>query len=165
LANAGIRSGSTIGTGLRQLLVDLINPSKNLKSELSRLGLSMEDIDLKTHGLSGVLQNLKDAGFDTSSAFEGLEVRAAAAFTALSNNLDTMSELRQSFLLSNAAAEANETQMESLANTAKNFGSNLGALVYTAFGPFLRTLQNTVSVASDVIAWLREMGPLVEIVG
>ncbi|RWI88171.1 MAG: phage tail tape measure protein [Mesorhizobium sp.] len=165
LANAGIRSGSTIGTGLRQLLVDLTNPSKNLIAELSRLGLSMEDIDLKTHGLSGVLQNLKDAGFDTSSAFEGLEVRAAAAFTALSNNLDTMSELRQSFLLSNAAAEANETQMESLANTAKNFGSNLGALVYTAFGPFLRTLQNTVAVASDVIASLREMGPLVEIVG
>ncbi|RWM27920.1 MAG: phage tail tape measure protein [Mesorhizobium sp.] len=165
LANAGIRSGSTIGTGLRQLLVDLINPSKNLKSELSRLGLSMEDIDLKTHGLSGVMQNLKDAGFDTSSAFEGLEVRAAAAFTALSNNLDTMSELRQSFLLSNAAAEANETQMESLANTAKNFGSNLGALVYTAFGPFLRTLQNSVAVASDVIAWLREMSPLVEVVG
>ncbi|TPJ51668.1 MULTISPECIES: phage tail tape measure protein [unclassified Mesorhizobium] len=165
MANAGIRSGSTIGTGMRQLLVDLITPSKNLKAELSRLGLSLEDIDLKSHGLSGVLENLKNAGFDTSSAFNGLEVRAAAAYTALANNLDTMSELRQSFLLTNAAAEANQTQMESLANTAKNFGSNLGALVYTAFQPFIRTLQNTVSTGSSVIAWLRELQPLVQIVG
>ncbi|WP_206631222.1 phage tail tape measure protein, partial [Mesorhizobium sp. M7A.F.Ca.MR.362.00.0.0] len=165
LANAGIKSGSTIGTGMRQLLVDLITPSKNLKAELSRLGLSLDDIDIKSHGLSGVLENLKNAGFDTSSAFSGLEVRAAAAYTALSNNLDTMSELRQSFILTNAAAEANETQMESLANTARNFGSNLGALVYTAFQPFLRTLQSTVSVGAGVLAWLRELGPLVEIVG
>ncbi|MBN9548140.1 MAG: phage tail tape measure protein, partial [Alphaproteobacteria bacterium] len=165
MANAGIRSGSTIGTGMRQLLVDLITPSKNLKAELSRLGLSLEDIDLKSHGLSGVLENLKNAGFDTSSAFSGLEVRAAAAYTALSNNLDTMSELRQSFLLTNAAAEANQTQMESLANTAKNFGSNLGALVYTAFQPFLRTLQNTISVGANVLAWLRQLQPLVQIVG
>ncbi|TPL42619.1 phage tail tape measure protein [Mesorhizobium sp. B2-4-5] len=165
LANAGIRSGSTIGTGLRQLLVDLITPSKNLKAELSRLGLSLEDIDVKSHGLSGVMENLKNAGFDTSSAFSGLEVRAAAAYTALSNNLDTMSELRQSFLLTNAAAEANATQMESLTNTAKNFGSNLGALVYTAFQPFIRTLQNTVSAGASVLAWLRELQPLVQIVG
>lgn len=165
MANAGIKSGSTIGTGLRQLLVDLITPSKNLKAELSRLGLSLEDIDLKSHGLSGVLENLKNAGFDTSSAFSGLEVRAAAAYTALSNNLDTMAELRQSFLLTNAAAEANQTQMESLANTAKNFGSNLGALVYTAFQPFIRTLQNTVAAGASVVAWLRDMGAIVPIVG
>lgn len=165
LANAGIRSGSTIGTGLRQLLVDLITPSKNLKAELARLGLSLEDIDIKTHGLAGVMQNLKTAGFDTSAAFEGLEVRAAAAYTALSNNLDTMSELRQSFLLSNAATEASDKQMESLANTAKNFGSNLGALVYTALQPFVKTLQMVMSVGSQVLPWLRSLGPAVQVVG
>ncbi|MER8983973.1 phage tail tape measure protein [Mesorhizobium sp. M0843] len=165
LANAGIRSGSTIGTGLRQLMVDLITPSKQLKAELSRLGLSMEDVDIKTHGLYGVMRNLKTAGFDTSSAFEGLEVRAAAAFTAFANNLDTMSEIQQSLLLSNSAAEANDVQMQSLSNTVKNFGSNLGALVYTAFQPFLKTLQLTISSGAGFLAWLRQAGPLVQIVG
>lgn len=165
LANAGIRSGSTMGTGLRQLLVDLISPSKNLRSELDRLGLTVEDINLETNGLSGVMANLKLAGFDTASAFEGLEVRAAAAYTALSNNLDTMAQLRQSFILSNAAAQANETQMESLANTAAKFGSNLGALVYTAFKPFLEMVQNIVNVSADMLAILRSNETVVKAVG
>ncbi|WP_353646951.1 phage tail tape measure protein [Mesorhizobium sp. WSM2240] len=165
LANAGIRSGSTIGTGLRQLLVDLMAPSKNLKKEMASLGLTMADIDVETNGLTGVLMNLRAAGFDTTSAFEAFEVRAAAAYTALSNNVDVMAQLRQSFILSNAAAKANETQMQSLANTAANFGSNLGALTYTAFKPFLATLQDVVEGGSEVLSTLRQMGPVVEIVG
>ncbi len=165
LANAGIRSGSTMGTGLRQLIVDLINPSKKLKAELDRLDLTMADINLETNGLTGVMSNLRTAGFDTAAAFEGLEVRAAAAFTALSNNLDTMNTLRQSFILSNAAADANEIQMESLANTALRFGSSLGTLVYKAFAPFLNTMQETLKVGADFLSWLNSFGPALGVVG
>ncbi|MCV0350189.1 MAG: phage tail tape measure protein [Nitratireductor sp.] len=155
LANAGIRSGSTMGTGLRQMLVDLISPSKNLRAEMDRLGLSMADIDIETNGLTGVMVNLRAAGFDTASAFEGLEVRAAAAYTALSNNIDTMANLRQAFILSNAATKANETQMQSLTNTAAKFGSALGSVTYEAFRPFLGVLQEFVNMSADVLTVLR----------
>lgn len=165
LANAGIRSGSTIGTGLRQLLVDLMSPSKKLRGELELVGLTMADIDIQTNGLAGVMMNLRDAGFDTGNAFEGLEVRAAAAYTALANNLDVMAELRQSLILTNAAAKANEKQMESFANTALNFGSGISALVYTAFKPFLGVLQDGVQEGTSFLSMLRQMGPIVEVVG
>lgn len=165
LANAGIRSGSTMGTGMRQMLVDLISPSKNLREELKALGLTLDDINIETHGLTGVMMNLREAGFGTTSAFEAFEVRAAAAYIALSNNIDTMAQLRQSFILSTAAAKANETQMEALINTGKKFGSNIGSLTYEAFRPYLAFLQDMVDLTADFIGELRGAGPIVEIVG
>src|SRR3546814_19826416 len=63
LAQAGIRSGSTIGTGLRTFLTDLIDPSEKLKTQLDALGLTMADVDVKTRGLTQGIENTSDAGF------------------------------------------------------------------------------------------------------
>jgi hypothetical protein len=53
---------------------------------MERLGLKMEDINVKQLGLPEVLNRLAVAGFDSGAAYRSLETRAAAAFLVLKNN-------------------------------------------------------------------------------
>ena len=163
LANAGIRSGSTLGTGLRQLLIDIQNPTEKFKKALHDLQLTQEDVNIETNGLLPVLNKLKEAGFGSAQAFESFEVRAAAAFAALSNNTDLAAELQQQFLLSTAATEANAIQMESLANTYAKFGSVIGTIAYNAFEPLIIVLQKTLNAVADMLSTLNNVPGLLQI--
>src|SRR3546814_20207058 len=108
LAQAGIRSGSTIGTGLRTFLTDLIDPSEKLKKQLDALGLTMADVDVKTRGLRPVMETLRDAGFSSAQAYGSLELRAAAAYMTLSQNLDVMADLNMAMLPQHGRAACRE---------------------------------------------------------
>ena len=165
LANSGIRSGSTLGTGLRQLLIDIQNPTKALRDMLKQAGLSEEDINIETQGFLTVLNNLKEAGFGAAQAFDVFQVRAAAAFVALSNNIDLAHKLQQEFLLTTAAVEANTTQMQALANTYDKFTSVVGTVAYEAFKPFVEWLQRAIDYSADLLSVLREYPALLETIG
>jgi TP901 family phage tail tape measure protein len=164
LANSGIKAGSTLGTGLRQLLVDLETPTEKFTDRLRKLGLTQQDVDVKSKGLVSVMNTLKDAGFGTAEAFESFEVRAAATFSALGNNLDLVIALERNFILSSAAAEANAIQMESLANTFAQLNSVTGTIVYKAFRPFVDMLQDVASVTASVLSVLGQFPGLLQLV-
>lgn len=157
LANAGIRSGSTIGTNLRALIIDLQSPSEKLREQLQTLGLSMYDIDLAANGLIGVIQNLRASGFSAAEAFETLETRSAAAFLALSGQADTLDAIQQALSGTNAAAEASDTQMQSLANTLANFQSVIGTLALNTFEPVVRALQDLFEATNSIIMSLNQL--------
>ena len=156
MANAGIRSGSTLGTGMRQILIALQKPSKAFMETLARLGLTMEDVDLKSKGLYGALSNLKDAGFNSADAIKAFEVRAAAAYNALSGNLDQMLELQNAFQQTSASVQANETQMKSLANQGARLGSVLGSVAATGLDPLLKGLTWLTTRLGDALSWVRQ---------
>lgn len=151
-ANAGIRAGSTIGTGLRQLLVAFNKPTDKLKAQLTSVGLTMADVDVRSNGLIGVLKNLREAGFSAGNAFESLEVRAASAFMAIGGQLDTIDNMQRAIISSNAAAEANETQMESLTNTFAQFKSVLGTFIAYFSEPFKNAL---IGVTKTMVDWFQ----------
>lgn len=135
MAQAGIRSGSTMGTGLRQLLVDLQTPTKKMAEEFKRLGISMKDIDIKTLGLPEVLKRLADAGFAGASAYGTLETRAAAAYMVLKNNQEL---LNKQIILQNQlgnAAEAAAKGQESLTAEWQRFKNQLNENVAEKFAP------------------------------
>lgn len=155
MANAGIRSGSTLGTGMRQILVSLEKPSENFQKNLYKLGLTTYDVDLKTKGLYQVMKTLREAGFSASDAIESFEVRSASAFIALSNNLPLMETMQQSFYGSVAATQAQETQMRSLAGQAERLNGVLSSLAYQAFEPMLYFLRDTAKAVSDFLITLR----------
>lgn len=165
MANSGIRSGSTLGTGLRQLLVDLQAPSAKFTASLKQVGLSVEDVNIESQGLFGVLQRLKDSGFGVSEAFSVFEVRAAAAYAALANNIDMAYELQKSFALSAAAVEANAIQMESVSNTFAKFKSVVGTVAFNALEPFLRMIQDVTNAVADSIAGLNRMPGVLKAIG
>lgn len=150
LSNAGIKSGSTLGTGLRQIIIDIEKPTANFQKVLDRLGLSLADVDIKSHGLTGVLQTLHDAGFNSADAFQSFEVRAAAAFSALNGNLDNVKEMQAALDRSDAVAKANEVQMESYAAQSSRLKSNLGVLISTALQPLLNVFTGLTKAFADI---------------
>ena len=146
MANAGIRSGSTLGTGTRQLFVELQKPSENFKRVLDRLGIGMSQIDIKAQGFEGVLRNLQEAGFTTGDAFQSFQIRAASSFAALSNNIGVFHDMQDAIEGTNAAMEANEIQMESLAVQYDHLKSNLGIVAAEGFAPVLAATRDTVKM-------------------
>lgn len=136
MAQAGIRSGSTIGTGLRQFLVDLQSPSEKLTGTLKDLGLTFADINVKTLGLPAVLQNLRNAGFGSAEAYGALETRAAAAYLVMSNNVDLINKLTIEQAQQNVAADAAAKTMNSLTAQWQQFKNVTSEAFEKGFGNF-----------------------------
>jgi TP901 family phage tail tape measure protein len=151
IAQAGVKSGSTIGTGFRQFLVDLQTPSEKLKTQLDAVGLSASEVNVAVRGLPAVLKSLGDAGFGSSQAYQGLETRAAAFYLVAKNNIPVMDELQMSFAQQGAAAIANERAMNSLSAQWQRFKNVLSE----GFGESLETplivLQNIITAITDKI--------------
>ena len=152
LSQAGIRSGSTIGTGMRQFLVDLQSPSDKLTETLQRLNISMADVDVTTRGLPAVLNTLNQAGFGAAQAYGSLETRAAAFYVTARNNTDLMAELQMQFAEQGAAMVANERAMDSLAAQWQRFKNIVGEDVADTLGPLLTTAKNVVRQLADMIS-------------
>lgn len=157
VANAGVRSGSTLGTGFRQLLSDMIAPSAKFQAILQRLGLTAADVDVRTQGLTGALKVLREAGFTTADAYESFEVRAVAFYTALSNNLATYDSLSANLDNNTAAMDANEVQMDSLAAQTDRMFNQFKALAEVAGGGVREALKDVFHVIGDLAALLRDV--------
>lgn len=67
LYNSGI-SAEMAGTALRNMYSTLSIQSQALADKLKPLGLTFQDVDIKTLGLVGVLNNFKKSGIDASGA-------------------------------------------------------------------------------------------------
>lgn len=164
MANAGIRSGSTLGTGLRQLFVDIQKPSQNFQEILTRLGITMSDVDIRAQGFEGVLRNLTDKGFTSADAFKAFQIRSASAFAALSNNIDTFHQIQKAIQGTNAALEANQIQMESLAVQYDHLKSNLGILAAEGFKPLLLVIRNITSGFAHMAEGVDKSGTTLKVV-
>lgn len=162
LSNAGIRSGSTIGTGYRQLINDIKAPSEKLRTRLVELGLSLDDISIKSKGLVGVLKTLRDSGFTSADALETLEVRAAATFSAMQQGLDTISAQERAMMLSSAATKASETQMSSLNSIIKQLQGNMGSLAFNMSQGLLKAFSSVFQAINSTVVALQ---PFASILG
>lgn len=165
LANQGIRSGSTLGTGFRQLLVDLQQPNEQLRQRMRELGLTMADIDVRANGLTGVFENLRRAGFTSADAFATIELRAAAAFTAFSRGQDEMLILQRGIVEATGAVDANATAMESLIARFIRLGNVLVSIVSTAAAPFIDLLKGLVTGFTDLIEPLTRFETGLKVIG
>lgn len=152
VAQAGVKSGSTIGTGFRQFLVDLQTPTAKLTEQLEKLGLSQKDVDVSTRGLSAVLETLSKAGFGSAQAYEGLETRAAAFYLTAKNNVDVMDDLQIAFANQGAAALANERAMNSLSAQWQRFQN----IVASGF------IKDTESLFDDLKTGIKDVSDFLE---
>ena len=146
---AGIRSKSMLGTGMRAVLTEFLKPTDKLVAQLQAVGLTVDDIDVKTKGYVNVLKTLKSAGFGAAEAFKGMERRGAAFLAAQINQTDFMDNLRLQMAGSAAAAKANETQMEALAKQIKNFENVLGTAGTKGLTPFINLLSNLLRIVNE----------------
>lgn len=150
MADAGVR-GSTAATGMRQMFIDLIDPSDKMAKHLKEIGLNVGDVDIKTKGLIPVLKTLRENGFD---AFSTMETRAAAAFEVLANNIPEIERLRAASFESGAAAQAESERLDTLATSWTQFTNALGETasgVGTVLLPVLKVLLDTLTTMIDII--------------
>lgn len=165
MSQAGIKSGSTMGTGLRQILVEIQKPSKEFLSTLTSVGLTLSDLDLRTQSWSEVLRKLRDAGFVASDAIQSFDVRGAAAFNALIANPEYLDKTIAGLNGTAAATKANEIQMQSLQNQGLRLGSALGNLVSTGLEPTSKALATLVGGLASVIQAMSESKVAVGVLG
>lgn len=148
---AGIRSKSMLGTGLRAVLTEFLKPTDKLVTQLEKVGLTVDDINVKTKGFNNVLKTLASAGFGAEEAFKGMERRGAAFLAALIRQTDYMDNLRMSMAGSTAAAEANEVQMKSLANQWSNFQSIAATMASNGLEPVTKSLSGLLSLINEFL--------------
>ncbi|WP_273860748.1 phage tail tape measure protein [Photobacterium sp. GSS17] len=164
MANSGIRSGSTLGTGMRQVYTSLQKPSGSFLKWMDSVGLTMEDVSVKTRGLYNVLVTLKEAGFDMDAASRMWETRAASAVGAIFNNMSKFKELMEDFdTSSGAAAAANEKQMMATRNQLERLYSIAGTLFSEAVEPMRLAFTEIVKTTADWLSHLRDAKELIQV--
>ena len=120
LANSGVRA-STIGTGLRQVLSKLIEPSDEFAAAVKNAGLTMDDLNPKYNSMEKIIQNLSFVVTDASDAFKFFGLRGASAVSALTaSGAAGFSQMQDTVYRSGKAAEMAAKQMEGLGVKLKN---------------------------------------------
>lgn len=149
---AGIRSRSMLGTGMRAVLAEFLNPTKKLIAQLEKVGLTVSDIDIKSKGLTNVLKTLKESGFGATEAFRGMERRGAAFLASIINQTEYIDTLRTHMAASTAAIEANEIQMGSLSAQLDNFRSIAGTAASDGIAPLNKAMTALLKTINDIIS-------------
>lgn len=156
MSNAGIKSGSTMGTGLRQFMIEVQKPSVEFLKIVHQLGLSMADLDFKSKGFVGVIETLHQAGFVASDAIKSFDVRGAAAFNAMMADPEALRRQYEGLLETKAAMAANAVQMDSLKSQATRLTTAFGNLTSEGLGPLSTALKTTFGVFADLMEEFRK---------
>jgi len=153
LSNAGIK-GSMAGTGLRRIITELMAPSDRAKEVMERLGITMEDVNLKTHSLADVIQLLKDRGATSADIMEMFGQRGGTAMLALMNQgvpalKQLEEELRNSQGITEEVAKTQEQTLNKQLQILKNNFNDLAISVGETLVPALNTVVEILLKLAD----------------
>lgn len=151
LSNAGLRA-STIGTGLRGILGQLIAPSTAFRKELDAIGVDFEDIRMPGNNLIDILGLLEKKGFDLTSIFEGLEKRQAGVFAsmrdmgpaALQRMTDALTGTNAMLVMNERAMEGPMNQLHVFKTRLLDVALSLSDIVVPSFNLLLKGLGGLV---------------------
>lgn len=132
LANNGLRA-STMGTGLRKMISELVDPNEKLAAAAAKVGISLSEIDPTTNKFSNVVKSLGVILQDTQTAFDIFGERAASAALALTDSSQGYDKMLKDVEASGTAAKMAAIQMEGLGISFKNLQDKL-KLVAVAIG-------------------------------
>lgn len=137
-ANLGIRA-STMATGFRQVLAEIVAPSDEFRSAMEATGRSYADFvgileDDKPHKFARVVQAMADAGLKASDAYRLFEKRTAGLVAGALNAAPAAFE-RMSIAIreSKQLTEGFKTAMESTSNQLGVFKNRLTATAISVF--------------------------------
>lgn len=158
LSNAGIQ-GSRAGTGLLGVIRQLSNVTDAGETALSNYGLSVEDVNIGTQGLTTVLDRLRDANISTADSFALFGSEAAPSALILAENSEQVEQLSQR--LDDAAGSADEMAAiigSGLSASFRSFNSQLSeSVLQIGQGGLGAALQSVVDYATGVLAVYNDM--------
>jgi len=132
LGDRGIQ-GARAGTNLRQVILQLLDPTAGARRELEALGISLSEIDPTTNNLVDVFNRFKDANLDLASATQIFNSRTAAAALTLTSSTDRIAELtEQNENAAGAAQEFSDTLNDTLKGSVLSLRSAIEELFLQA---------------------------------
>lgn len=167
LSNAGIRA-SSMATGLRRVLKELVSPSEKMSTAFREAGYSADDFNPKMNDMRTIISRLKNIVGDTDDAFRLFGLRGATTATALvTQGLPAFDKMSKAVNKQGTAAENADIQLEGLGikfkqikDKAANLGLALGDAGLTSIlGMFADAVRGTLDgmtaiVSSPVVSWV-----------
>jgi TP901 family phage tail tape measure protein len=161
LANNNIK-GATAGDQFKSMLAKLSDVTKPTIDVLAKYGLTVDAINIASHGLSAVMHTLQNAHLSAADTFQLFGTEAAAVGSILSASASEVDQLTTALKASDGAAEA-------LANTYntglfKAFDALKGVISEAALqlgdgeGGLKNALTAIITQATGVIAIYEGMG-------
>jgi TP901 family phage tail tape measure protein len=92
LSDAGLK-GTLAGTGLRRVLVGLVNVTPKGEKALKNMGLAVEDMNPEVKEITEIFATFRDRAFGTAEAFELFGLRGGPAALVLTQMADRLEEL------------------------------------------------------------------------
>ena len=133
LANTGLRA-STIGTSFRQVLNKLVNPTKDMREELTAMGADLNRLNPLTSDFRDVVDELSKTVTSADVAFRLFGLRAAPAAIALAKEGAAGFDLMRAYTeRAGSAAQMAAIQQQGLGISLKNLKDKL-ALVAVGIG-------------------------------
>jgi len=161
LVNRGL-DASMAGTQLRMTLYSLLNVSKENQKALARYGLSVADLNIKTHGLVDVMQKLQKLPPDLLAKIFG--VRAAGAVMILRRNIEEYARLREQITGTNRAYDMQQQQLNTLQGQWRSFVGDVQKLsvefargINPSARGFVDILRNIAQQISQA-GWAEQLG-------
>ena len=125
LSDSGIKS-SRAGTGVIGIIRQISNVTPQAIDAIGKYGLTLDDISIKSHGLTGVMKTLRDANLEAEDAFKLFGSETAAAGLIVSSYSDKVQLMTERYKNAKGSAEEMANIMAgSLAAGALGLGSAL----------------------------------------
>lgn len=171
LRNAGIKA-STVSTGLRQGLLELLSPDaktlKVLEKRYAAIGENLSQTAISTmfssfaeddNPILRVLNELEKLGIQGSGAEDFsrvFDVRAENVIKALIANKEQFVQNTEAIGRTGSAAKGAEVRLQSLAKSVDNLGAILSVIASDVSTPFVDFLKDIVSGATDASNAIRD---------
>jgi len=157
LYNKGI-DASTAATGLRNVMLDISAMPEPIQKKLEALGVSFEGLDLRTDGLVGTLEKLKERGLSAEEALAVFGKRSGVVAAAMIDGTAKIDGLTEA--LENAAGAAQETadkQLDTLEGQLKLLKSAIESVALPIGKAFIPAMTKAASVMGKVFQWLGKL--------
>lgn len=125
LSDSGLQA-SMAGTGLRRVISEIVNPTGKARKIFEAAGLTIDKLNIRSHGLVKVLENIKEANLSVGDSFAIWGDRGTPAFQTLMTNFDKFKEKLNELKFNKVfgtASEMREEREKTLPGQAKALSS------------------------------------------
>lgn len=181
--NNGIEA-SQAGTSLRMGLAQLITPTGAVEAALADLGLTLEQVNPKTHSLADIMDTLKSRGAEAEHILDIFGKRAGTAFVKMvGQGGDALREFEAGITGTNRAAEMAAMQVDTIWGSFKLLKSaledaaiSIGMILVPAVRSIADTIKDLVqkfnslseSTKTNIVKWaliVAAIGPAMSLFG
>lgn len=173
LSNVGIRK-STVGTGLRQAMLEILNPDAQtlafLKERYAKIGEALSEEAIKSRyqafqtaqdPMSAAFGELRRIGVSGSARYDFkrvVDIRAENVLLPLMDSLETYQQNIAKIAQSGSAAKGADVQMQAFLNTWGRLSSEVESLSHTLVADAIPPLTKLVDTLADFAEKATEAG-------